>query len=134
MAKGDYSVTPQFFQRQSPLPKSTGGYPTWHQYALVYNSVTGAYDTYIDGQNFGGWTNQPYLRRVDVGTEITNSCSTIHMTYFGSPSPSSSYAFKYRVGVNGFWTTWGSGTASASHPPMHSEWQAYAIYMRAWGL
>ncbi|MDI3341691.1 MAG: hypothetical protein QJR03_14295 [Sphaerobacter sp.] len=128
-AAGDESIG---FYDISRLPKATQGAFTWHVYRIAYDSSSGIWRNYIDGTAYGGWSNPSSAVRIDIGNEVTNNCTILHTTYFGSPSMSSPYAFQYRTSW-GQWTTWGTGIQHADHPPYHNEWLTYAIYIRTWG-
>mgnify|MGYP000368558953 CR=1 FL=1 len=113
------------------VSKAPKGAHNWHVYRLIYSSSTGAWHTYIDGTHYGGYSHKSTGEVIEIGNEVTSNCTIVHITYFGSPSTSSSYAFQYRTG-NGVWTTWGSGNV-VTNPPYRHEWLTYAIYQRTWG-
>lgn len=114
----------------SAIPKAPQGAFTWHVFKIQLNS--GTYYNYIDGTSYGGYGGfANSAKDVRLGDEITNNCSTVNTTYWGSPSVSSSYAFQYRTS-SGLWTTWGSGSVF-SNAPYHQQWLTYAIYQRTWG-
>lgn len=132
IAYGNDNVSPHLYNEER-VAKAPVGTPHYHTYRLVWNSVTTNWDTWIDGTNYGGYHNPAYLKRVDVGIEATDNCSSMSNTYFGGPATPD--AFQYRVGINGFWTTWGSGNICIDHSPSeyHVAWDKYAIYMHVWG-
>lgn len=123
--------------RRDYINKVPHGAHTWHLYKLEYSPSNGTWGTNIDGQYYGGYGGLATSAvRMTVGLELTSNCSIAHTTYFGSPSTSSSYAFRYKTG-SGLWTTWGSGVRSCdglgcNDPNAHASWLTWAIYGRAW--
>jgi len=118
---------------QQWISKTATGQGSTNDYRLVWNSVTTGWDTWIDSVNYGGYHLGPYIERIDIGTESTDPCSAIPTTQFGAQSVPGAY--QYRVGVNGFWTTWGSGVTQVdgTNSKYHVSWDHYAISGHVWG-
>ena len=124
--------------RRDYINKPIAGTLTWHLYKLEYSPSNGTWGVTIDGQYHGGYGGLATSAvRMTVGIELTSNCSIAHITRFGSPSTSSSYAFRYKTGW-GQWTTWGSGWRtcdpgrSCYDPNAHAGWLTWAIEGQAW--
>lgn len=82
------------------INKAPQGAHTWHVYKLEFSTGGASWVATIDGQSYGGFGGlATSATRMTVGIELTSNCSVAHTTYFGSPSTSSSYAFRYKTGA-----------------------------------
>lgn len=132
MEYGNDNATPRQYDQQY-INRSISGNGAEDEYRMVWNSATTGWDTYINGRLVAGYHLGPYLQRVDIGTESTDPCSIIPTTSFGANSVPG--AFQYRVGIDGIWTTWGSGArvVDGTNSRYSVAWDHFAISGHVYG-